>query len=158
RRNWKGKVGDGDDQIDEAVVVVVSPGARREECLCGNHVLYDLAFRDAGERSTLIVVIEGVLLVVRQEEIGRAVFVVVGPGTTPRVIHVAEAAVANGCEDPVPIVLIEEVREDAVMVAYEQVEIAVIVVVDEGASCRIAEVHHDRVVGDSSEGTIALVA
>jgi hypothetical protein len=91
RAQREGEVGDRDVQVDEAVVVVGGPGAAGEERRERDRVERDRAVRDGMEGSLAVVVVEGVRSGVREEQVGEAVVVVVGPaGAVAVLVALAE--------------------------------------------------------------------
>jgi hypothetical protein len=144
----------GDEQIEIAVVVVVAPARAVGDAA----VVDQLSFGDLLEAPVAPVSVEEIVLAdARDEKVGIAVVVVVGPDRCPVDGDVVDdVAPPDAREAAVTVVAVEEVR--LARVGDKEVEVAVPVVVGPRTGVGVAVVADNVAFGDLGERAVAVVA
>ena len=125
----------GDEQVREAVVVIVAPGASAGTDLS----IVERSAGDSGESPVPVVVVKHAATVVRRDiQVGVTVIVVVGPrGAVDAITRARESSAGGRAKRAVPFVLEQDRALGARGVADEHVKPAIVVIVHPTEAPRI---------------------
>ena len=148
----------GDEQIEETIVVIVSPGAP----ISNGAVIDEASRRDFREGAIPVVMVKKIVLAraarraVGDEKIEEPIIVVICPGRAPGISNVGdEGARGDFREGAVPVDVVEKVL--LVGIGDEKIEEPVIVIIVPGGPQRAASVRHDAAGGDFRESPVPVV-